>query len=71
MEASAKAGYNIKALFRTLATAGPGAHAVAPEAAPESKSNVIDIRLKAPSEGGGKVGVGAGGGAATSGACCS
>jgi len=42
IEASAKAGYNVKALFRKLATALPGM-----EAAPTtSNANLIDIKLQ-------------------------
>lgn len=42
IETSAKAGYNIKALFRKLATVLPGM-----EATPvDTESNLIDIRLK-------------------------
>ena len=43
VETSAKAGFNIKALFRKLATALPGSTtAPAPSAA---ESNLIDIKL--------------------------
>jgi Ras-related protein Rab-6A len=40
IESSAKAGFNIKSLFRKLATALPGM-----EAAPAPASNLIDIKL--------------------------
>ena len=44
IESSAKAGFNIKALFRKLATALPGV-----EAAPaQQNTNLIDIKLSAP-----------------------
>jgi Ras-related protein Rab-6A len=43
IESSAKAGFNIKSLFRKLATALPGMEAAAPPA-----SNLIDIKLTAP-----------------------
>lgn len=48
IETSAKAGYNIKALFRKLATALPGM-----DAAPVADDNLINIRLKAAGTGGG------------------
>lgn len=74
LETSAKAGYNVKALFRTLATAVPGGGAAAsPSAGGGSTgsggtgdSNLIDIKLTtAPAAGGG-----AAGGAATGGSGC-
>jgi GTPase SAR1 family protein len=44
IESSAKAGFNIKALFRKLATALPGV-----EAAPaQQNTNLIDIKLSVP-----------------------
>jgi Ras-related protein Rab-6A len=43
IESSAKAGFNIKALFRKLATALPGMEAQAQPA-----QNLIDIKLSAP-----------------------
>jgi Ras-related protein Rab-6A len=43
VESSAKAGFNIKSLFRKLATALPGMEAAAPPAA-----SLIDIKLNAP-----------------------
>jgi small GTP-binding protein len=44
IESSAKAGFNIKALFRKLATALPGV-----ETAPaQQNSNLIDIKLSVP-----------------------
>lgn len=45
MEVSAKAGYNVKALFRKLATSLPGSDAVA--AAQTANNNLIDIKLSA------------------------
>lgn len=44
IESSAKAGFNIKALFRKLATALPGMETTQPQPA----SNLIDIKLSAP-----------------------
>lgn len=44
IESSAKAGFNIKALFRKLATALPGMETAQPQPA----SNLIDIKLSAP-----------------------
>lgn len=44
IETSAKAGFNIKALFRKLATALPGMESTQTQAA----SNLIDIKLTAP-----------------------
>jgi Ras-related protein Rab-6A len=43
IESSAKAGFNIKSLFRKLATALPGMEATQPPAA-----NLVDIKLSAP-----------------------
>jgi Ras-related protein Rab-6A len=43
IESSAKAGFNIKSLFRKLATALPGMETAAPPA-----SNLVDIKLSAP-----------------------
>lgn len=43
MEASAKAGFNIKSLFRKLATALPGMEVAVPQA-----TNLVDIKLSAP-----------------------
>ena len=43
IESSAKAGFNIKSLFRKLATALPGM-----EATQANSSNLIDIKLSAP-----------------------
>ena len=45
VETSAKAGYNIKALFRKLATALPGSTSAPPSATP-AESNLIDIKLQ-------------------------
>mmetsp|Transcript_10321 Transcript_10321/g.9974 ORF Transcript_10321/g.9974 Transcript_10321/m.9974 type:complete len:223 (+) Transcript_10321:111-779(+) len=48
MECSAKAGYNVKSLFRKLATALPGSDdggAAAKSAASASGSNLIDIKV--------------------------
>ena len=46
MECSAKAGYNVKSLFRKLATSLPGADATnGSAAAGAGGSNVIDIKL--------------------------
>lgn len=60
IETSAKAGFNVKALFRRLATSLPGAAAGAaagggPTAA---ESNLIDIKLQPvpPADGGGAAG---------------
>ena len=44
IESSAKAGYNIKALFKKLATALPGQEA--PQQAPAA--SLIDIKLSTP-----------------------
>lgn len=44
IESSAKAGFNIKALFRKLATALPGMEAAQAQPA----ANLIDIKLSAP-----------------------
>lgn len=44
IETSAKAGFNVKALFRTLATSLPGAGAGSPTTPAES--NLIDIKLQ-------------------------
>lgn len=44
IESSAKAGFNIKALFKKLATALPGAESTPPQPA----NNLIDIKLSAP-----------------------
>lgn len=44
IESSAKAGFNIKALFRKLATALPGME----QAQSQPQSNLIDIKLSAP-----------------------
>jgi Ras-related protein Rab-6A len=46
MEVSAKAGYNVKALFRKLATSLPGSDAVAAAQA-GSNNHLIDIKLSA------------------------
>lgn len=46
IETSAKAGFNIKALFRKLATALPGMETSAPAQQP-AQSNLIDIKLSA------------------------
>lgn len=43
IESSAKAGFNIKSLFRKLATALPGMETAVPSA-----SNLVDIKLSAP-----------------------
>jgi Ras-related protein Rab-6A len=45
MEVSAKAGYNVKSLFRKLATALPGSDAAAATAG--NQSNMVDIKLSA------------------------
>lgn len=45
MEVSAKAGYNVKSLFRKLATSLPGSDAAA--AANNGQSNMVDIKLSA------------------------
>ena len=50
MEVSAKAGYNVKSLFRKLATSLPGSDAAAAAAAAAqagSTSNLVDIKLSA------------------------
>ena len=49
MEVSAKAGYNVKSLFRKLATSLPGSDAAAAAAAAQagSSSNLVDIKLSA------------------------
>jgi Ras-related protein Rab-6A len=51
MECSAKAGYNVKSLFRKLATALPGssdgANAAANGAGAQQASNLVDIKLSA------------------------
>lgn len=44
IESSAKAGFNIKALFRKLATALPGMES----SQPQPQANLIDIKLAAP-----------------------
>jgi Ras-related protein Rab-6A len=46
METSAKAGYNIKNLFRTLATALPGSTGTPGTATNPTASNLIDIKLQ-------------------------
>jgi Ras-related protein Rab-6A len=46
MECSAKAGYNVKSLFRKLATALPGAEATA-AANNGANTNLVDIKLSA------------------------
>eukprot|EP00598_Pedospumella_elongata_P000636 CAMPEP_0184981372 /NCGR_PEP_ID=MMETSP1098-20130426/11120_1 /TAXON_ID=89044 /ORGANISM="Spumella elongata, Strain CCAP 955/1" /LENGTH=228 /DNA_ID=CAMNT_0027504929 /DNA_START=173 /DNA_END=859 /DNA_ORIENTATION=+ len=46
IESSAKAGFNIKALFRKLATALPGMETATQ--APQPAQNLIDIKLSAP-----------------------
>lgn len=63
IETSAKAGFNVKALFRRLATTLPGAGAGGPLPPTVAESNLIDIKLQAtpPSHGAGGAG-GAGGG---------
>lgn len=45
MECSAKAGYNVKSLFRKLATALPGADATNGTAAAAASTNLVDIKL--------------------------
>jgi Ras-related protein Rab-6A len=47
MEVSAKAGYNVKSLFRKLATSLPGNDAAAAAAQQAGSSNLIDIKLSA------------------------
>jgi Ras-related protein Rab-6A len=47
MEVSAKAGYNVKSLFRKLATSLPGSDAAAGNAANQTASNMVDIKLSA------------------------
>lgn len=47
IESSAKAGFNIKALFRKLATALPGMESAQAQPA----ANLIDIKLSAPKKG--------------------
>jgi Ras-related protein Rab-6A len=47
MEVSAKAGYNVKSLFRKLATSLPGSDAAAGNAASQTASNMVDIKLSA------------------------
>lgn len=47
MECSAKAGYNVKSLFRKLATALPGSTDSATNGASQQTSNVVDIKLSA------------------------
>ncbi|KAJ3066387.1 Ras- protein Rab6 [Podochytrium sp. JEL0797] len=46
IETSAKAGYNVKALFRKIAQALPGAGEASAEGA-ASSSGVIDVKLSA------------------------
>ena len=55
IETSAKAGFNVKALFRRLATSLPGAVAGGAPAPTAAESNLIDIKLQAvpPADGGG------------------
>lgn len=67
IETSAKAGHNIKALFRRLATALPGS---LPPGAPATaaESNLIDIKLQPiPPAAGGSGAAGSTGGGAVSG----
>jgi Ras-related protein Rab-6A len=47
MECSAKAGYNVKSLFRKLATALPGSDAVSNGNNAATGANFIDVKLSA------------------------
>lgn len=47
MEVSAKAGYNVKSLFRKLATSLPGSDTAAAAANNGGASNLVDIKLSA------------------------
>jgi len=47
MEVSAKAGYNVKSLFRKLATSLPGSDAAAAATNGKNQSNMVDIKLSA------------------------
>ena len=47
IETSAKAGFNVKALFRKIAAALPGMEAPAPAAKP-AEDRLVDVKLTAP-----------------------
>lgn len=68
LETSAKAGANIKALFRKLATALPGSTAP-PSAATAAESNLIDIKLQPVPPSGDRGAAGGAGGSASGCAC--
>ena len=47
IETSAKAGFNVKALFRKIAAALPGMEAPAPATKP-AEDRLVDVKLTAP-----------------------